>query len=141
MRHTRLFRADQPDALDDMRQRVQLLNSEVNGLIHRQTPSYHTSTRHYDAVRFFWVLPPSPLCRYNFAVALRSQSKNIFNWKRLSGFALMSRRKVCAKLSWSRDVKRSTSLNHRQENRLDMGVCSRMMKEPSGTSADRQWLC
>lgn len=135
MRHTRLFRANQPDALHDMRQRV---HSELNGLIYRQTLSYRTSTRHYDAVRFFWVLPPSPLCRYNFAVALRSQSKNIFNWKRLSGFALVSRRKVCAKLSWSRDVKRSTSLNHRQENRLDMGVCSRMMKEPSGTSADRR---
>ena len=45
---------------------------------------------------------------------------------------------VYPKDSWSLDVKRCTSLNHRQAMRLDMGVCSRKMTQPSGTSGERR---
>lgn len=39
------------------------------------------------------------------------------------------------KLSWSLEVNRSTSLNHRQEKRFVIGMCSLIMTHPSGTSA------
>ena len=54
----------------------------------------------------------------------------------MSGFILLNFWCVYAKLSWSRGVNRSTSLNQRQENKFDIGVCALMMKDPSGTSID-----
>jgi hypothetical protein len=61
---------------------------------------------------------------------------NILRRNGLSGFVLLSFKYVYAKLSWSRGVNRSTSLYHRQENKLDIGVCSLAIKEPSGTSVE-----
>lgn len=69
----------------------------------------------------------------SFAIDRLSQSLNILRRNDFLGFILLSFKYVYAKLSWSRGVKRSTSLNHRQENKLDIGVCSLTMKEPSGT--------
>lgn len=63
-----------------------------------------------------------------------SATWNMLSRNSLSGFILRNFRNVYPKLSWSREVKRSTSLNQRQENRFDMGVWARTMKEPSGTS-------
>ena len=42
-----------------------------------------------------------------------------------------SRHKTYGKLSWSRDVKRTTSLNHRHINKFDNGVCSLTITEAS----------
>uniref|UniRef100_A0A2P2KY11 Uncharacterized protein LOC105649546 isoform X2 n=1 Tax=Rhizophora mucronata TaxID=61149 RepID=A0A2P2KY11_RHIMU len=39
-----------------------------------------------------------------------------------------------AKLIWSLEVKRSTSLNQRQVKRLLIGTCSLITTHPSGTS-------
>lgn len=47
---------------------------------------------------------------------------NIYRWKGLCGFILLSFKYVYEKLNWSLAVKRSTSLNQRQENRFDIGV-------------------
>lgn len=60
---------------------------------------------------------------------------NIYKRKGLCGFILLSFKYVYAKLSWSLDVKRSTSLNQRQENKFDIGVWALTINEPSGTSA------
>jgi hypothetical protein len=62
-----------------------------------------------------------------------SQSLNMFM---TSGVLILSR--VYPKLIWSRDVNRSTSLNHRHEKRFTSGVCSRTMKQPSGTSGQER---
>lgn len=60
---------------------------------------------------------------------------NILSMSPLWGFILFSFKKVYPKLNWSRDVKRSTSLNHKHENKLDIGVCALIINDPSGTSA------
>lgn len=64
-----------------------------------------------------------------------SQSKNILTVQLT--FAIILSLTV-EKLNWSLAVKRSTSLNHRQENKFVMGMCSLMMTQPSGTSAKVQ---
>lgn len=65
-----------------------------------------------------------------------SQSKNILTVQFV--FALILSLTV-EKLIWSLEVKRSTSLNQRQVNRLLIGMCSLTITHPSGTSANPVW--
>ena len=58
--------------------------------------------------------------------SLRVQTGNI-----LMFLTTCNRHKTYGKLSWSREVKRTTSLNHRHMNKLVNGVCSLTMTEAS----------
>lgn len=60
-----------------------------------------------------------------------SQSKNIFTVQFVLDIILFL---TVAKLIWSLEVNRSTSLNQRQVNRLVIGICSLIITHPSGTS-------
>lgn len=61
-----------------------------------------------------------------------SQSRNISTFQFVLDLILSL---TVEKLIWSLGVKRSTSLNQRQVKRLEMGMCSRIITHPSGTSA------
>lgn len=63
---------------------------------------------------------------------LLSQSKNMLISQGTASNILSL---TVEKLNWSREVKRSTSLNHRQPKRFVSKVCSLMITHPSGTSA------
>ena len=63
---------------------------------------------------------------------------NMFRKNGFPGFILLSFKKVYAKLNWSREVNRLTSLNQRHENKFDMGVWARTINEPSGTSTNKK---
>jgi hypothetical protein len=56
----------------------------------------------------------------------------MLRWKGFPRFILLSFMYVYVKLDWSHDVKWLTSLNH--ENKVDIGLWTRMMNDPSGTS-------
>lgn len=62
-----------------------------------------------------------------------SQSKNMLMFQLTFAINLSL---TVEKLNWSLEVKRSTSLNHRQVKRFVMGMCSFIITHPSGTSAE-----
>lgn len=111
----------------------------------RRSPGYGVQSPNPPLVSFNLVLFPlnssrdlthstteecSLVCLCNMKSELYSQFGNMKNLN-----ASPNLYTTYPKLSWSRGVKRFTSLNQRQLNRLFTAVCSRISTAPSGTSA------